>query len=72
MNDEMKAVSGTLMLLDRMIRIQGLERTLEQVREVNKLNINFNMIDNQDPQVLKAAWRGCLITAALTNTKVKE
>ena len=60
--------AGSLMLLDRMIKIQGLELTLEQLRKVNELNPNFNKGDKRE---IIEAWEGLLAYAVRANKRAR-
>lgn len=60
--------SGALMLVDSMITIQGLEKTLEDIRAVNRLNANFNKGGKKE---ITEAWQGLLTIAMVANKKTR-
>lgn len=64
--------AGTLMLIDSMIRLQGLELTLEQIRQVNALNVNFNRrLTASEKKEVVEAWEGLLSLAMTANKKAR-
>lgn len=61
--------AGALMLVDAMIKIQGLELTLEQIRAVNEMNVNFNKSEKRE---LTEVWEGLLSLAVMANKTTRR
>lgn len=72
--DNMRGIegAGALMLIDTMITIQGLEKTLEQIRSINKINPYFSkrMSASEKKEILEA-WEGLLAYAVRANKRAR-
>ena len=65
--------AGTLFLVDTMIRLQGLEKTLEDIRAVNKLNINaYTKMSEAEKKEMTKIWGDMLNYALRANMKARK
>lgn len=64
--------AGALMLIDTMISLQGLERTLEQIRQANMMNVNFKKrMSESEKKAVTEAWQGALALAIQANKRTR-